>query len=1316
MVAVLGFTGTFVPAATCWGANTATFVETNRTTQGTWKGTYGSDGWWVINAPNNAKSLPAYATVTVSGASTYTWSGSETVPRATQKPLPDTDRLAACWYLSGTFTFDVDVGSGSHKISLYCLDWDSTNRRQTIRVKDGVSGTVLDSRSLTSQFDGGAYLVWAISGHVKIDVVYDSGNNAVISGLFLDPVPSYAPAVTNQPATNVLSASACLNGSLTATGGAPTEVWVYWGTSDGTTNKSSWATNYSLGVQSVTGLTHEVAGLSSNTVYWYAYFGSNGNGEAWAQPSVSFRTQGGAPAVDNDGGAVVLGPYSAALRGTLAGGGSARVWFYCGTDTNLWSSTYDMGVLLEGAFSTNATGLTRNTAYYYSILASNGSGVVSSPVTNFATYDFFLIDTSTNLAPAQSALFSNEAVVVRGSGVVLTLLPHGTYGTLQTYYFGGLTVSNGASVVCRGQTNGPTYDAAGKGVAIQSANDVTVDALSSINADGQGFNGGGGTVVASGPGLGRSGNYTATGCGHGGMGAYVVDGLSSLPATDLPGGTTYGSCLQPLSLGSGSSSAPGGGAVKVVASGTVRVDGKLSACSPTNTDDWTCDGAGGSVWIEAAMLSGAASGRIRADGSTHKSQYYSHGAGGGGRIAVYVATDSFGGAMTAYGGVPQSWGGYGAAGTIYEKVPSQTYGGLTVDNNDFTNRLLGPNVATRLGATNDSASYQFDRLTLRRAGHLQVVGTEILTLTQSETHDGDGRGILSWTTGQGTLVVPSAYTLSNCVLNLNNGQPAGLTDLTLGPGGKVSHWCSVTSEQYRLSLNLNSLTVQPGGAVDVTGKGYTGGYGPGKGNQSVSGYDSTGGSHGGQGGLGGDRAVSDTYGSYATPTNLGTGGSGRPSFGGGSVRVVANTVTVDGDILANGLDSIYDGNGPGSGGSIWITAGTLSGAATGRIAANGASHAASYYNHGGGGGGRVALYVAASTFGGAVQAFGGFPRANGAYGAAGTVFTKLAAQLNGELAVNNRTNSTQSNARLTTGNDPSTYTLDKVMLTASGRLEVALSQKLDVSASTVPIVGDRSGWVVNNGTFDLPVVYAVTNFNLVNNNQATLGGLKDLTIGAGSLLTHSPNSTAEVYRLNLSVRNLTVEGGGRVNADYLGYGPSYGPGRGGDAYTVTGGTYAGVGAFNTNATYGSAVAPTNLGSGGSWNYDTTYGGGAIKLTVLETLLLNGTISASGGNGNSGGGAGGSVWLDTGTLAGTGMIRAVAGTAPAGGGGGRIAIGYAKSSFVGLPPYGLYTNQETISATVLARGGYRLGTNGVEDGSIYIYPAMRSAKGGLFVIY
>ena len=176
--------------------NTATFVQDDTTTQGNWIGTYGSAGYNVIG---DTPSYPSYATVTPSGQSSYTWASSTTDVRAPQNPSAS-GRIAACWYSAPSFVIDVNLTDGAvHPISLYAVDWDSRGRSEQFTVSDASTGTVLDTRTI-SNFSGGEYLTWNVSGNVQIKVTNLSGPNAVISGIFIGGDP---PKATSSTATFV---------------------------------------------------------------------------------------------------------------------------------------------------------------------------------------------------------------------------------------------------------------------------------------------------------------------------------------------------------------------------------------------------------------------------------------------------------------------------------------------------------------------------------------------------------------------------------------------------------------------------------------------------------------------------------------------------------------------------------------------------------------------------------------------------------------------------------------------------------------------------------------------------------------------------------------------------------------------------------------------------------------------------------------------------------------------------------------------------------------------------------------------------------
>jgi subtilisin family serine protease len=197
------------------GGPTASFVRTDTTTQGTWRGVYGVDGYALAN---DAASLPAYAQVAFTGNLSWTWAASTTDVRALQRPTTS-DRIAATWY-GASYTIDVNLtDTATHRVEVYFLDWDAAGRIERIDVLDATSGLILDTRT-ASGFAGGQYLVWDLSGHVKIRVAVTSGINAVASGLFFDTAgpPNVLPTVTltdpapgasyTAPATIALGATA----------------------------------------------------------------------------------------------------------------------------------------------------------------------------------------------------------------------------------------------------------------------------------------------------------------------------------------------------------------------------------------------------------------------------------------------------------------------------------------------------------------------------------------------------------------------------------------------------------------------------------------------------------------------------------------------------------------------------------------------------------------------------------------------------------------------------------------------------------------------------------------------------------------------------------------------------------------------------------------------------------------------------------------------------------------------------------------------------------------------------------------------------
>ncbi|MEA3306609.1 MAG: hypothetical protein U9Q34_02370 [Elusimicrobiota bacterium] len=186
----------------------------------------------------------------------------------------------------------------------------------------------------------------------------------------------------------------------------------------------------------------------------------------------------------------------------------------------------------------------------------------------------------------------------------------------------------------------------------------------------------------------------------------------------------------------------------------------------------------------------------------------------------------------------------------------------------------------------------------------------------------------------------------------------------------------------------------------------------------------------------------------------------------------------------------------------------------------------------------------------------------------------------------------------------------------------------------------------------------------------------------GILYVGGYNGSADSGRLNLISPSINISSTGKILADGRGYGSASGPGKGINAWSGSGGGYGGMGGKGANVlggqVYGSIVEPLELGSGGGvsrGSYGGGAGGGLIKLEVGNILRVDGEISANGVGGGcsswyswrcGASGSGGSAYIVTNNLEGSGTISANGGQkgSSGAGGGGRIGIFYNTKQFNG----------------------------------------------------
>ncbi len=747
----------------------------------------------------------------------------------------------------------------------------------------------------------------------------------------------------------------------------------------------------------------------------------------------------------------------------------------------------------------------------------------------------------------------------------------------------------------------------------------------------------------------------------------------------------YGSTEMPVTLGSGGGASgntdggAGGGRIRLFVD-TLLLDGAIRSDGGFGPGSPAGLGSGGSVWVDARIATG--SGAISADGGNRDG--VDNAGGGGGRVALYVGEQNALAPtqLSARGG--DGFYADGGAGTVFLRGPGQAQGDLILD------AFGRPHPAD---STPLPAGVLFRDVTLR--GGIQVVATDALELT-----------------GRLTLAESS-------VLSHPQGQLTGL------------------------SITADEVIVEPGSAIDVSGRGYSGGLGfnsPGITLGGVGGAAAqSGGSHGGSGAVR-SGTPANVYGDPRRPTALGGGGGATGNtdggHGGGFIRIdAASAVVVDGAIRADGGRGPLSTSGMGAGGSIWITTARIAG--DGTVSADGGN--LDGVNNVGGGGGRVAIEAdfldpTSDLSGGrnVTAARGvGFYDTRGA--SAGTVYWNLGSQPYGELIIDS------GEAAGTTGPAPT-----PLLPIGPGLAQAvtAASLTLDGGVTVLPdgLVGirlnpdatqDETFEIVGNTASEITVITPNENgiaFGDVAAIGATYTGqwrfddvrlrggahvtladplivMGTLSLTEDSLLTHPPATLDYEPDLVIEADTIEIDASSSIDVSAKGYLGGQGfnsPGRtlgnATGAAARAGGSYGGLGgelSGATNPTYGSETFPRDLGSGGgaTGNTDGGRGGGRVYL-VVDALVVDGAIRADGGgapSSQSGLGSGGSVDVDARIVNGTGAISANGGTTAGfnnvGGGGGRVAIHASQQNT--LPP-----------ANVTTTGGDGFYADGT-DGTVFL---------------
>jgi len=250
------------------------------------------------------------------------------------------------------------------------------------------------------------------------------------------PIPIFLPAVTTNPATNVASSSATLNGSLNPRG-STTTVYFQYGptTSYGSTTPMQTQTG-----NTVRPISANISGLLASHLYHFRIVASNSAGTTYGSDRTFTTLSATGPPVVTTNPATLIASFSATLNGSLDPHGlTTSAYFQYGTTTSYGFTTAaqsQTGSTYRNV-TANISGLSAGTTYHFRIVATNSAGTTFGGDRTFSTLT----------ATGPPVVTTNPATLIASFSATLngSLDPHGLttsvhfqYGTTTSY---GLTTA-----------------------------------------------------------------------------------------------------------------------------------------------------------------------------------------------------------------------------------------------------------------------------------------------------------------------------------------------------------------------------------------------------------------------------------------------------------------------------------------------------------------------------------------------------------------------------------------------------------------------------------------------------------------------------------------------------------------------------------------------------------------------------------------------------------------------------------------------------------------------------------------------------------
>jgi hypothetical protein len=172
------------------------YVGEDKKTLGDWPSKYGKNGA-IVFAPIDLMDMKDITNFDDKSNQRFNWANSTPDTRGAIYPTDMKSRAGSCMFNTPNTVLTLETKLKSYQVAVYAVDWDSSVRSEELTgFQSAKPPADPDVLVMNPEFNAGIYEIWNVTGSdpFQLQIVFKSGANWVITGIFLDDLGSSVEA------------------------------------------------------------------------------------------------------------------------------------------------------------------------------------------------------------------------------------------------------------------------------------------------------------------------------------------------------------------------------------------------------------------------------------------------------------------------------------------------------------------------------------------------------------------------------------------------------------------------------------------------------------------------------------------------------------------------------------------------------------------------------------------------------------------------------------------------------------------------------------------------------------------------------------------------------------------------------------------------------------------------------------------------------------------------------------------------------------------------------------------------------------------